>query len=52
MAASETADRVLGVGAHMATPGRVRVAFGEVLHLVGDDYAALAAQVEHAVREL
>jgi len=45
-------QHVLGVGAHMARPGRVRVVFGEVLHLAGDDYAANAAQVEHAVRAL
>ena len=30
----------------MATPGRVRVAFGAPLRLRGEDYAALAAQVE------
>ena len=33
-------------------PGRVRVAFGAPLHLRGDDYAALARQVEDAVRAL
>jgi long-chain acyl-CoA synthetase len=45
-------QHVLGVGAHMARPGRVRVVFGEALQLAGDDYAAIAAQVEHAVRTL
>ena len=36
----------------MAEPGRVRVAFGAPLRLSGDDYAALAQQVEEAVRAL
>jgi hypothetical protein len=36
----------------MARPGRVRVAFGRPLRLTGDDYEALAAQVENAVRGL
>ena len=45
-------DRVLGKGARMATPGRVRVAFGEPLRLSGDDYEALALQVETAVKNL
>jgi len=48
----EGIDRVLGVGARMARPGRVRVAFGAPLRLVGDDYEALARQVEAAVRAL
>jgi hypothetical protein len=30
----------------------VRVAFGKPLHLTGDDYEALAKQVENAVRDL
>ena len=34
----------------MARPGRVRVAFGAPLRLRGDDYEALAKQVEDAVR--
>ncbi|MBW8866389.1 MAG: AMP-binding protein [Acidobacteria bacterium] len=46
------ARQTLGVGAHMARPGRVRVVFGDAMHLAGDDYAALAAQVEQAVRAL
>jgi long-chain acyl-CoA synthetase len=33
-------------------PGRVAVTFGKPLHLEGDDYAALAREVERAVREL
>jgi hypothetical protein len=33
-------------------PGRVRVAFGAPLRLRGDDYAALARQVEEAVKLL
>jgi 1-acyl-sn-glycerol-3-phosphate acyltransferase len=43
---------VLGVGRHMARPGRVRVAFGTPLWLVGDDYEALAKTVEAAVTAL
>jgi long-chain acyl-CoA synthetase len=43
---------VLRVGWHMARPGRVRVTFGAPLHLTGDDYGALAQQVETAVRAL
>jgi hypothetical protein len=36
----------------MARPGRVRIAFGTPLRLKGDDYAALAKQVENAVKSL
>ena len=36
----------------MATPGPVRVAFGAPMRLVGEDYVALAKQVEDAVRAL
>src|SRR5204862_2069240 len=39
-------DRVLPSGARMARPARVRVAFGAPLRLAGDDYEALAKQVE------
>ena len=46
------ADRVLHPRWKMARPGRVRVAFGAPLRLRGDDYAALARQVEEAVRRL
>jgi long-chain acyl-CoA synthetase len=43
---------VLPPGWVMAKPGRVRVAFGKPLTLTGDDYEALAKQVEDAVRAL
>jgi 1-acyl-sn-glycerol-3-phosphate acyltransferase len=46
------ADRVLHPTWRMARPGPVRVAFGAPLRLQGDDYAALALQVEQAVRGL
>ena len=45
-------DTLLPVGAHFVRPGRVRVAFGAPLRLRGDDYAALAQQVEDQVRRL
>jgi len=45
-------DRVLHMKAKMATPGPVRVAFGAPMRLRGDDYAALAAQVERRVKSL
>ncbi len=45
-------DKVLHHTWKMARPGRVRVAFGAPLHLSGDDYEALAHQVEAAVRAL
>jgi long-chain acyl-CoA synthetase len=45
-------DRILPTGASFVRPGRVRVAFGAPLRLRGDDYAALAQQVEDAVRAL
>jgi long-chain acyl-CoA synthetase len=45
-------DRVLHQKARMATPGRARVIFGAPLALRGDDYTALAQQVEEAVRRL
>jgi long-chain acyl-CoA synthetase len=48
----EGLDKVLHQKAKMATPGPVRVAFGAPLRLAGDDYAALAQQVEEAVRNL
>ena len=35
-------DKVLHHTWRMARPGRVRVSFGEPLHLTGDDYEALA----------
>jgi long-chain acyl-CoA synthetase len=48
----EGLQHVLGVGWHMARPGRVRVAFGAPMKLAGDDYAALARRVEDEVRRL
>jgi long-chain acyl-CoA synthetase len=45
-------DRVLHPKAKMATPGPVRVAFGAPIHLHGEDYAALAADVERRVKSL
>jgi long-chain acyl-CoA synthetase len=45
-------QHVLRVGWHMARPGRVRVTFGAAMHLTGDDYEALAKDVEAAVRAL
>ena len=48
----EGVDRVLHPTWRMARPGRVDVRFGAPLQLRGDDYAALAKQVEDAVRAL
>jgi long-chain acyl-CoA synthetase len=48
----EGLDRVLHQTWRMARMGRVRIAFGAPLHLKGDDYLALAKQVEEAVRAL
>jgi long-chain acyl-CoA synthetase len=45
-------DRVLHPSWKMARPGRVDIAFGRALRLKGDDYRALAKQVEDAVRKL
>jgi long-chain acyl-CoA synthetase len=45
-------EKVLAPGWRLATPGRVRVAFGQPMHLTGDDYQMLAKQVEDAVRNL
>jgi long-chain acyl-CoA synthetase len=45
-------DRVLHQTWRMARMGRVRIAFGAPVHLKGDDYLALAKQVEEAVRAL
>jgi 1-acyl-sn-glycerol-3-phosphate acyltransferase len=46
------ADHVLHQHWKMARPGPVHVTFGAPMRLEGDDYAALAAQVEAAVRTL
>ena len=48
----DNVDRVLHPSWRMAKPGPVRVAFGAPLRLSGDDYEALARQVETAVRGL
>jgi len=48
----EGLDKVLHHTWRMAKPGRVRIAFGKPLILTGDDYEALANQVENAVRAL
>jgi long-chain acyl-CoA synthetase len=45
-------DRVLHMKSKMAKPGRVRVAFGAPMRLRGEDYAALAWEVEHRVKSL
>jgi long-chain acyl-CoA synthetase len=45
-------DRVLHQTWKMAKPGPARIRFGPPLRLQGDDYAALAKQVEDAVRLL
>ncbi len=45
-------DRILPVGARRARPGRVRVAFGDPIHVEGDDFAAIARRIEEAVRAL
>jgi long-chain acyl-CoA synthetase len=48
----EGVHQILHVKDRMARPGRVRVAFGPPMRLKGDDYAALAREVEDAVRRL
>jgi long-chain acyl-CoA synthetase len=48
----EGLDKVLHHTWRMAKPGRIRVAFGPPLKLVGEDYEALTRQVEEAVRQL
>ncbi len=48
----EGVDRILHQRARFPTRGRARVAFGAPMTLKGNDYAALAAQVEAAVRAL
>jgi long-chain acyl-CoA synthetase len=45
-------DKVLHHTWKMAKPGPARVRFGAPLRLQGDDYGALAKQVEDAVRDL
>jgi long-chain acyl-CoA synthetase len=48
----EGLERVLHKSAKFPTPGRARVKFGPPLRLEGDDYAALAKQIEESVRSL
>ena len=45
-------DRVLHTRSRMARPGPVRVAFGSPMRLYGEDYAALASEVERRVKSL
>ncbi|MBZ5635615.1 MAG: AMP-binding protein [Acidobacteriia bacterium] len=45
-------EAILHRGRYFPRPGRVEVTFGRPLHLSGEDYLALAKQVEQAVREL
>ncbi len=45
-------EKILHRGKHFPTPGRVRITFGQPLYLNGNEYPALARQVEQAVREL
>jgi long-chain acyl-CoA synthetase len=45
-------DKVLHPTWRMASPGRVTVTFGAPLSLAGQDYTALAKQVEEAVKAL
>jgi len=45
-------DRVLHMRSTMAKPGPVRVAFGSPMRLYGEDYAALASEVERRVKSL
>jgi len=45
-------QRVLHKTWKMARPGRVDITFGSALHLTGDDYLALARQVEETVKKL
>lgn len=48
----ENLERVLHQSAKFPTPGRVNVRFGKPLELSGEDYRAMAKQVEDAVRAL
>lgn len=45
-------DRVLHKSAKFATPGRASVRFGPAIRASGDDAAAIAQQIEDAVRSL
>jgi long-chain acyl-CoA synthetase len=48
----EGLEKVLHQQAKFPTPGQARVAFGAPIMLQGNDYAALAGQIEEAVRRL
>jgi long-chain acyl-CoA synthetase len=48
----EGLEKILHHSWRMARPGRARVAFGAPMQLTGEDYEALARQVEDAVRAL
>jgi long-chain acyl-CoA synthetase len=48
----EGLEKVLHKSAKFATPGKARVKFGQALHANGDDYTAIAKQIEEAVRRL
>ncbi len=48
----EGLDKILHKEARFATPGKAKVKFGKPIKLEGDDYAALAKQIEAAVRNL
>jgi hypothetical protein len=48
----EGIDKVLHAKMKFPKRGPVRVAFGKPMRLTGDDYGALAKQVEDAVRGL
>ena len=45
-------EKILHRGKHFPRPGPVEVAFGQPLYFSGEDYPALAKQVELAIREL
>jgi long-chain acyl-CoA synthetase len=45
-------DRVLHRTARFPTPGRCTVRFGKAIEVAGDDYGAIARQVEAAVKSL
>lgn len=48
----DSLDKILERHASFPTPGHARCAFGAPISLTGNDYAALAARVEEAVRSL
>jgi long-chain acyl-CoA synthetase len=48
----EGLEKVLHKSAKFASPGKARVKFGPAMHFHGDDYAAIAKEIEEAVRLL